>query len=420
MMSHAERRIFHLALALLAPALLALVAFPTACSRPGAEQVPRETAVQPQAGDQARVVVLASQAQKDSGIETMELRQRVVAETVHATARLTNDENNTWRVGAITEGRIVEVLANPGDSVEKDQVLARMHSHEIHESRAEYQKALANLGRLKGVADYAVRVRDRAKRLYDLKAASLEQLERAETELRNAMTDAGNAEIELARTRNHLTEFLGVDADDPRTGKPVTSEEGDLIPVRSPATGIVLTRAVTPGTVVTPASDQFLISDLSKIWAIVEVREDYLARLRPGMLVRIYVQAYAQEAFVGRIGKIGDVLDPATRTVKVRVELPNAKKRLKPEMYATAEIDLGAGSTALLVPAEAVQEVQGQPSVFVQTSADKFEVRPVKTGRPMDNDVEITGAVKPGDRVAVRAAFVLKSEFLKATLGREE
>src|ERR1019366_1410865 len=157
--------------------------------------------------------------------------------------------------------------ANPGDMVRKDQVLARMHSHEVHDARADYQKAQADLSRRKGLVDYAVRARDRAKRLYALKAASLEQLERAESELRNAETEAANAQTEVERARSHITEVLGLAIDDANPGKP-RSEEDDLIPVRSPSSGVILTRSVTPGTVVTTSMDQFLISDLSRLWAI--------------------------------------------------------------------------------------------------------------------------------------------------------
>jgi membrane fusion protein, heavy metal efflux system len=400
-------------------AIAGLLALASGCSR----QTPPTAAEKkpaPAGPEQPSTVVMSVQTQRESGVETAPLKMQPVAEVVHSTARLTNDEDHTWRVGAITEGRIVSVLANVGDLVAKDQVLARMHSHDIHESRAENQKAIANLARLKGVAEYAAKVRDRAKRLYDLKAGSLEQLERAETELKNAQTDVQNAETDLTRTRNHLTEFLGVELADPDAGKPRGSEDTDLIPVRAPAAGIILTRNVTPGTVVTSSSDQFLISDLSKLWAIVEVREEYLGRLRLGMPVRIYVQAYGTEAFHGRIGRIGDVLDPATRTVKVRVELDNARKRLKPEMYATSEIDLGTGESAFLVPAEAIQEVRGQPSIFIQTKEDRFEIRTIKTGRSMDNLVEISGNLSAADRVCVRSAFVLKSEFLKGSMKESE
>jgi len=386
------------------------------CSQPSVKTAapaePKTEATTP-----SNAVVMAPQIQLESGVSTVALSIRAIPEVVRSTARLTNDENRTWRVGSVSEGRIVTVFANAGDLVKEGQVLARMHSHDIHESRAELQKAMAEMARRKGLVDYSTKVRDRAKRLYNLKAGSLEQLERTETDLRNAYTDVTNAEVEVERTRSHMTEVLGLTIDE--LGRP-PSEEEDLIPVRAPAAGTVLTRNVTPGTVVTPSTDQFLISDLSRLWAIAEVNEEYLGKLRIGMPVRVFVQAYGTEAFHGRIGKIGDVLDPATRTVKVRVELNNTKGRLKPEMYATVEIELGNTSTALTVPAEAIQEIHGQSSVFVRTAPDRFEVRSVAPGRTLDHDVEITGSVNPGDRVVGHAAFVLKSEFLKSSLSKGE
>ena len=363
-------------------------------------------------------VVLTPEIQKESRVETIVLAAKPLPEVVRSTARLTNDENRTWRVGSIAEGRIVTIYSNVGDMVKEDQILARMHSHDIHESRAEFMKATAELARRKGLVEYATRVRDRAKRLYDLKAGSLEQLERTETELRNAQTDVKNADVEVERTRSHITEVLGLTLDE--NGR-APSEEEDLIPVRAPAAGVILTRNVTPGTVVTASTDQFLISDLSRLWAIAEVNEEYLGKLRIGMPVRIFVQAYGTEPFVGRIGKIGDVLDPATRTIKVRVELTNSKGRLKPEMYATTEIEMGSTAPVLTVPAEAVQEVRGQSSVFVRVAPDRFEVRPIQTSNSFGHhDIEISGSVKAGEEVVTRAAFILKSEFMKATLAKGE
>jgi cobalt-zinc-cadmium efflux system membrane fusion protein len=364
------------------------------------------------------IVSMAPDIQRESGVETIVLAKKTVPEVVRSTARLTNDENLTWRVGSVAEGRIVSVLANPGDMVKKDQVLARMHSHEVHDARADYQKAQADLSRRKGLVDYAVRARDRAKRLYALKAASLEQLERAESELRNAETEAANAQTEVERARSHITEVLGLAIDDANPGKP-RSEEDDLIPVRSPSSGVILTRSVTPGTVVTTSMDQFLISDLSRLWAIAEVNEEYLSKLRAGMPVRVYVQAYGTEPFFGKIGKIGDVLDPATRTVKVRVELANSKGRLKPEMYGNTEIQVGNSASILTVPPEAIQEAGGRPSIFIKVAENCFEVRPIQTGRTFEHDVEITGPVKAGEQVAVKGAFILKSEFLKASIAAE-
>ena len=371
---------------------------------------------------ESKAVVMDPAVQKSAGIAVQEAPVRSLPQTVRATARLSNDENQTWRVGAITDGRIVRVLANPGDTVERGAVLARMHSHEIHESRASYQKAQMELARAKTEEAYAARTRDRARRLYELKAGSLEQAEHAETELKNAQTTVLSAGIDVERTKHHLTEFLGVSADAAPHPGPLPhgeDDEAEFIPVTSPAAGTVLSRGVTPGTVVTPANDLFVISNLSSLWAIAEVNEEYLARLRPGMIARIYVQSYGREAFTGRIGKLGESFDPTTRTVKVRIDLPNRGARLKPEMYATAEIEVGGSEPAIFVPQGATQEVRGETVVFVQTAADRFEVRPLELGRAIDGAFEVVRGLKAGERIVTRGAFVLKSEFLKAALAGE-
>ncbi|HVX67702.1 MAG TPA: efflux RND transporter periplasmic adaptor subunit [Bryobacteraceae bacterium] len=392
------------------------------CSRPSSPpaQTAPPAAAAPAVAPSDRDIVLDLAAQKQAGLMIETVRTRSLPQVLRANGRVAVDENHTWRVGAVTEGRIVRVLVNAGDRIDQGQILARMHSHMIHESRAEYRKAVGELARLKGAEAYALRVRDRARRLYQIKAASLEQTEHAETELRNAQVATENGNIEVERTRRHLVEFLQIPPDlpdhDPQTGH---EEDADLIPIKSPARGTLMQRNVTPGTVVQPSGDLFLVSDLSRLWAIAAVNEEYLPKLRVGMPVQVYVQAYPGEGFPGRIGRIGDELDPTTRTAKVRVELSNRDGRLKPEMYATAEIELGGSEPALFVPQEAPQEVSGQTVVFVRTAADRFELRPVEIGRTSDGAREIVRGLKAGDSVVTHGSFALKSQLLKATLGQE-
>ncbi len=396
--------------------LLALAA--AGCSRNSAPQAAAPAEPLRRAA-QASAVTLERQAQREAGVAVERAELRSLPQVLRSTARLTNDENQTWRVGAITEGRVVAVLANPGDVVRQGQVMARIHSEDIHESRAAYLKATSELSRAQAAQSFALRVRDRARRLHEIKAGSLEQLESAEAELRNAETAVANAKVESERTRSHLVEFLGIPAEITDHAAPGHRDEDDLIPVKAPAAGVVIARNVTPGTVVTPANDVFIVSNLSRLWAMAEVSEEYLSRLRPGMPVRVYVQAYGRQPFHGRIGKLGESLDPATRTVRVRVDVPNPAGRLKPEMYATTEIDLGGSESGVFVPQGATQEVRGQVVVFVQSAPDRFEVRPVETGRTLDGAVEIARGLRPGETVAVRGTFILKSEFLKASLAEE-
>jgi cobalt-zinc-cadmium efflux system membrane fusion protein len=387
------------------------------CSRPQPSGTVAEAKVRK---SPARWVVLSPQAQREAGILTAPARLVSVPLTLEAAGRITPDENRTWRVGAVTEGRIVTVSVAVGDRVVPNQVLARMHSHDIHESRAAYRKALAEVARLRSAEAYARRVRDRARRLYELKAGSLEQLEHAETQLRNAQAELSNAEADLDRARRHLVEFLQipVEAPEPEPGAGAHRDE-DLIPIQSPAGGVVVARNVTPGTVVNTSTDLFVISDLSSLWMIATLAEEHLARLKPGLPVRVTVQAYPGRHFPGRIARLGEQLDPATRTVQVRVALPNRDGLLKPEMYARAEILLGPSAPALFVPQEAVQEIEGQTAVFVRTAPERFEPRAVRTARTVGTDVEITAGLRPGEVIAVRGSYILKSELLKAALAEE-
>jgi cobalt-zinc-cadmium efflux system membrane fusion protein len=372
------------------------------------------------AGPSTRYAELDPVQIKEAGIQWAEVTERTIPQTVRVNGRLTVDEDKTWHVGAVTQGRVIRVFANAGDTVRAGQVLARMHSHDIHEARSEYKRAKAEVTRLIAQEAYARRIRDRAHRLYELKAASLEQVEHAESEWRKASTDLENARTEQNRTRIHLEEFLQVPAEEPADHEPGEMDhDEDLIPVKAPATGKVLRRLVNLGSVVNAGEEMFEISDLSSVWMIAAVGEDQLSKIRLGMPVRVEVQAYPGVSFPGRIVRIGDTLDPATRTAPVRVALSSASGKLKPEMYAAAEIASGASAPALFVPEAAIQEFKNQKVVFVRAGDGQFEPRPVSTGRLMDGETEILGGLKPGEQVVTKGAFILKSQLMKASLAEE-
>ena len=393
--------------------LLAAMLAGAGCSRGPEKPVQAESAAaKPPAGGDSRAVTLDAKAQKEAGLQMAEVARKAVPQTVRATGRLVNNENTTWRVGAVTEGRILHAIAKVGDLVKEGQILADMHSHDIHEARALHLKAMADLSRAQANEAFAQKNRDRMRRLFEMKAASQEQVEASENETKNAATGVRNAEVEVERTKKHLTEFLDI----PEISQ---KDEDDHIPVRAPATGVVLQRNVTPGSVVTPSTDMYIISDLSTIWAIASVQEENLPKLRVGMPARVFVQAYGGQPFYGRVGKIGEVLDAATRTVSVRVELKNADGRLKPEMYASVDLDFGGSEEALFVPESAPQDVNGQTVLFVWKGGDQFEVRPVELGRAIEGQSQVVRGLRPGESVVGRGSFILKSQLLKASLSEE-
>ena len=149
------------------------------------------------------------------------------------------------------------------------------------------------------------------------------------------------------------------------------------------------------------------------------VPEEHLARLRTGMSAQVFVRAFEDRPFPGRLSRIGDQLDPATRTVQARIVLPNPRGDLKPEMYAAAELAAGGSADALYVPQEAIQEMNGHAVVFVATAANKFQARAVETGPHANGTVTILSGLAHGDRIVARGAFLLKSEMLKSTLAEE-
>lgn len=386
---------------------LAITSGLTSCSKSKEASVPVK-----QAKAESGEVLLSAAEQRDAGLEVRPVEVRSLPETLHVTGRLALNENHTWRVGAVTDGRILEVSANPGDIVGAGQVLARMHSHEIHEARAMYQKALAELSSAKLNEVYATKARDREKRLYAMKAASLAQTENAETMLKAAQTASTNAEAEAERTRKHLVDFLDVAPEE----KSSAGNNADLIPIKSPAYGVVLSRSITPGTVVQPSTEAFVLSDLGTLWMIAAVNEEYLPKLRIGLPVQVFVRAYGDQPFNATIQHIGEVLDPTTRTVMVRIEVPNANKSLKPEMYAIGDVGLGGSKPGIFIPEDAPQEVNGQKSVFVRTGPDHFQVRPIESGRTIEGALQVTRGLNAGDEVVTRGSFVLKSQLLKASL----
>ena len=135
--------------------------------------------------------------------------------------------------------------------------------------------------------------------------------------------------------------------------------------------------------------------------------------------VRIEVRAFPDNLFAGRILKLGEGLDPATRTLQIRIEVPNPQGLLKAEMYATAKVQQSGRRAALVVPEEAIQEIDGVSMVFVQHSENEFRVRTVEPGEHASGGIEILQGLQRGEPVVVKGSFALKSELLKARIQDE-
>ena len=362
-------------------------------------------------------VVLSPEQAAQAMIET---RRAVVSQQpqlLRVKGKIALADDRTWRVGVRTAGMVVFVYAGLGDHVQKGQVLARYHADEVRDSRAQYRAAVSELDRAKATAAQAERNRDRARRLLELKAGSIQQVEQAQQDLVTAQAAVRKAQIEVDRGRDLLEDDLRVPADPSPDRKDETEDD---VPIIAPADGYIIEKNVTVGRSVEPASSvTFVIGDLTRVWMLASVHQEDLAKLREGQAASVTLAGMEGVRYTGKITNLGQEFDPGTRMMQVRIELNNGYGRLRPEMLADAEIPVGRGRPAIALPSDAIQQVNGQDVVFVQTAANRFEVRAVKVGETVAGDTPIFEGIRPGDQVAVRGSFVLKSQLLKATLESE-
>ena len=371
------------------------------------------TSSQSQSKGPSDEVALTTQAQAELKIKVAPVESGVAVVAQRAKGRIALPDNATWRVGVLTEGRVEKVYFNLGDFVRKGQVLARMHSHDVHEVRAAYANAIAERSRLEAAEALAQKNYGRSQRLYTLKAESVSQTETAKQELVNAQSATHEADNNVHREEAHLEDILGVRADAPSGG----SEEADLIPIRAPASGRILQKNVTPGATISTSTDAFVIGDLSRLWMLASVDAATLAKLHRGQAATITVPDVPEATYSGKIANLGQEFDPTTRLIQVRIEVNHPDSRLRPEMLASAEFTTGAGTATLLVPQEAIQQINGQDVVFVRLAPDRFRVQTVQTGENIQNKVRVLQGVKPGEQVITHGSFIAKEQLLKSSIG---
>ena len=369
----------------------------------------------PSSGEPPRknVIVLTPEQQATGKIETQAAALSRAPELLRVAGRIALADDKTWHVGVRTDGIVIAVYVGLGDRVEKGQILARYHADEVREARAVYRKALAELNRLQAAQALAQRNYERAETLQNLKAASVQQVETAKQEVLVAQTAVRGAQVEVDRGKDQLEDDLRVPAD---PGPDTPEEIADDVPILAPASGYIIQKLITPGKTVQTTNDTFVIGDLSEVWMLANVRQEQLSRLNTGQSATVILAGMPEARFPGKVTNLGQQLDEVTRLMQVRIVLKNPGNRLKPEMLANAEIPVGAGQSALVVPSDALQQIDSQDVVFVRAPPDHFTVRPVQVGETVGGMTPVLSGLQPGEQIAVRGSFVLKSQLLKSTM----
>lgn len=357
--------------------------------------------------EQTAAVTVSPEEQKAGGISVGPVGQDASTGELTTTALLQMNDTRTARVGALVEGVVEQTDAQVGDRIARGARLATVHSHLVHDMRADHRRALAEQRRAAAELGFAREAEARTQRLLAAKAASLHEVQRAQADREVAEEAVVVANSEARRAADELEHFglehLGVEP-----------ARGDTVPVVAPSGGVVMERLVTPGTAITPGVPLFVISDLSTLWAIAEIDETRLPELAVGRAASVTVSAYPDRTFAGTVVAIGDAINPETRRVTARIEIANPQGRLKPNMFATVRLAAGAPRDVMLVPVQAVQKVAQQPVVFVEASPGRFLARQVRTGSERDGHIEVLEGLMAADRIALSGAFLLKSRLVEA------
>jgi cobalt-zinc-cadmium efflux system membrane fusion protein len=360
------------------------------------------------------VVKISAEDQRRVGIQVQPVVVQQVPRTLSVTGQVEMDEQLTSHLGTIADGRITAVNVLPGAIVRRGQVLGDLHSHMVHETVGALVQAYAAVDRQRGAVAFAVQAQERYHHLYSIQASSLEEFQRSDQDLLQAQKLLVDAEANVRMEREHLSELLQVS---PESLTPNTLYDKELIPIRSPIDGVVIARNVTVGQVVATGFEAFVVSNLNTVWVTASVNEKDLPLVHGGVPAEVVSQGYPDQAFRGHVEMIGDLLDPQTRTVPVRVVVPNPGTRLRPGMFASAHIAESQTSVAIFVPEEALQDINGMKVIFTTTDGTTFKAKTVNVGTRSQGKTEIIDGLNPDDHIVVRGAFIVKSEMLKGTMG---
>ena len=194
---------------------------------------------------------------------------------------------------------------------------------------------------------------------------------------------------------------------------------GKPLELKAPIDGIVTERQATVGELAGKETQIYTISDPADLWVVAEVKERDIAAVRRGEVATFTVLAYPNETFRGKVVRIGNRVESASRTLDVRIAVRNEDGRLKPGMFADVEIATTAVKDAFIIPDKALQSDAEGWIVFVALDGAKFAQRPIKTGLEQHGRVQVLEGLKEGEKVVTEGSFILKSEMLKSELGEE-
>jgi Cu(I)/Ag(I) efflux system membrane fusion protein len=339
--------------------------------RNGTERDRAETKISPVSDS----FMVSSRKQQMIGVKTSKARVRSLTRRMRTVGQVEVDERLLEHVHIKLEGWVEKLYVRfTGEEVKKDQMLFEIYSPDLVATQDEYLLALKSVREL-GDSEFS-EVAEGARSLLEV------------TKRRFALWDI---------TPDHIEELE-------RTGKVLRT-----LPLHAPISGYVLQMNLREGMYVTPDLDLYTLADLSKIWVLADFYEYEIPEVKVGQQATIELAYFPGKKFQGKVTYIYPVLDPKTRTVKVRFEFPNPEWKLKPGMFANVELTIPLGNR-LVVPNSAVLDSGTEQRIFVAQGEGLFEPRKVRVGLRTQKWYEILDGVKEGETVVSSANFLLDSE----------
>jgi membrane fusion protein, heavy metal efflux system len=378
--------------------LIAPVLSCMACSRHPEQKAAAPETVRPSPFVQGRqagnAVTVSEEMLRDLRITTAKVERRRGGEAATLLGEVGVNENAYAEVGTPLQARIVALRAVPGQTVLRDDALATLESGDLAKARSDLTTAEARV-------QLAARALERKQGLNAERIVPTREVQEAENEQAGAEAQVRAALASL--------QALGVSDRLPQQGNAAA------LTLRAPVSGVVLERAGVLGQVADPLKPLFRIADLSTVWLTVHAFERDAVRLHVGAPARITLAAIPGRTLEGAVALIGRSVDAESRTVAVRIDLPNRDGLLRPGMSAAARLAIGEeGAAVLAVPAAALQRVRERWCLFVPKDGRTFEIRPVGRGRDLGGEVELVSGVRAGEMIVVDGAFLLKAETERA------
>jgi membrane fusion protein, heavy metal efflux system len=354
-------------------------------------------AVPPQisAAPDPNVAHVSREAQTELLVEP--IQHKPVTQEIIVQGRIQYGMDGFVKLSSPLSGLVKIVRGRLGEVVRANQPLLTIQSADIGTAYSDFAKAESDW-------QLAQRSFQLASDLYQVKAIPQKEFEQAENDFMKTQ-----AEYQRARGRLRVLKISERELDKPPDQRKLTAR----FDVKAPLDGIIVEKSVTVGQLVEPAKVLYTIANPDLLQAVGEIYERDLRLIKPGMTASVRVESFPNIVFPATIAYIGDVVDPETRTIKIRCDVTNLEHKLKSDMFVRIHLDVSGQTLALALPQSALIRMGDKTFIFIQHNPEEYERREVVTGPVLGEQVEIQGGARSGERVVVKGGLLLQGALEK-------